>query len=146
MGFCDFQQSNHKLKQFVHEQFSHIHMRRLDGFKGSEGSNSLRWIPSRALRWVLYTDSYSLAVLGPWGFFLGDLIWASYCLWWMHINSPPMASKGLLRKSLRNYFGFNSDIRFSYKRSTAKHWLCLVHLLEALGRPFLRHFWHILNV
>ena len=52
--------------------------------------------------------------------------------WWVHIHSPPVASRGLLRKILRNYFGFNSD-----KRPTAKHWLGLIHLLEALRMALL---------
>lgn len=55
----------------------------------------------------------------------------------MHINSPPVASKRLWKKIWRNYFGFNSDKSFSYKRPTVKHWL---QLDEAFTEVFLACF------
>ena len=63
--------SLHKLKQSVHEQFSHRHVRRLDGFKGS---GTHRRIQSKVLRWMLYRVSLT-GCFGALGDFPRDLLW-----------------------------------------------------------------------
>lgn len=129
----------HMLKQSVCEHFPHMRIRMLDGFMGSQFTFPLM-IPSKAQRvGVVHRFSFtgcSRALGFCWGTYCG----CSHCLWWMHVNSPPVASKGVVRKSLRKDFGSNTDIRFSCKRSTAKRWLYLVYFLEAPKRPLLRHY------
>ena len=97
-----------KLKQSVHEQFSHRHVRRLDlRVQVLTDGYSLRYWGGCC------TESHSLAALGPWGIFLGTCYGCSYFHRWIHINSPPWPPKDCWGKAWET--GINSDIRFSYK-------------------------------